>query len=190
MASQVRDGYPSPFLIVNKLGPIALLVQITIIVNATWYSWILQEWLELSSNLATSPEVILRLKLYLTLLAIFADNPVEVEAIDKGSHGITRGMSNQTFLQHFLQECQGAGEIFKYKDIQSWLSQCFQFYLHDFYCNALRGDILHSADQPMYNLSTDEAVGRQAPLLWQKLHSSAARTEIQFISHTGDIIED
>ncbi len=67
--------------------------------------------------------------------------------------------------------------------------QCSQFYLHDFYCNALCGNILHSADQPMHNLSTDKAIGRQAALLWQKLHSSAASTGIQFILHVGDIIE-
>lgn len=57
---------------------------------------------QLYSSLATPSEAILSVKSFLTLLAVFVDNPVEVEAIDKGSHGITGGMSNQAFIQHFL----------------------------------------------------------------------------------------
>lgn len=30
--------------------------------------------------------------------------PVEVESVDKGTHGISRSVGHQTFIQHFLHK--------------------------------------------------------------------------------------
>ena len=59
-------------------------------------------------------------------------------------------------------------------------------YLHDVHSHACCGHALNIANQPMDNLSTDEALEAQPLLFGQQLYSSAANEESNWseITHT------